>query len=404
MLGQELSLKGRKVGIIGFNARPIASSIKALGGTTYVSDYWGDSDLAACSDEWIAVLSPLPGSRQRGSLENPVHVSLSQNFLAAFSEIDLDHILIGSGFDDHSESLLDIQKQFGLTGNSVIQMSNARQKDRIKQILEETKLDIRMPLSRYCSSFDQVMTETAKIGFPCVVRPYTSGGGSGIRIFADSGKLEEYLSKREKFELIVQEYIGGRDISASVLATADQAKVLSIQGQLVGIPSAGRNCDFVYCGNYIPIALEASILTSITECSEILVNVLGLVGSNGLDFVLSNESEIVLLEVNPRIQGTLEMLERAGNTSVTRMHLDAVEGTFTDTIPSWQPTVKMILYARKDGVVPDLARYPSTVDRSPKGVVVNRGDPVCTIIATADSVRAGYSSACRTAMKIHRNL
>ncbi len=404
MTKPEISLKGKKVGVIGFNARPIACSIKRLGATTFVSDYWGDLDLASCSDEWIAVLSPIPGSRQRGSLENPVHFSLTENFLAAFSEMELDYILVGSGFDDHTSSLESIHKQYGITGNSPKHMKKSRNKKRIEQIIKARDLKIRLPVSYRCSSYSQVEKKVQKMGFPCVVRPCTSGGGSGVKLFTNWERLIQYLDNREKHDLVVQEYITGRDLSVSVLSTGTKSIALSLQAQLIGMPSSGRNCDFVYCGNYLPVNLSKSHIASMNEASAMINNELQLVGSNGFDFVLGANSEIILLEVNPRIQGTLELLELAGNISITKMHIDSTTGSLPKIIPEWKPTVKMISYAQKNGTVPDLSKYPSTVDRSPKGVSVLRGDPICTVIDTSRDVLKSYTKVVHIIQEINASI
>ncbi len=395
-------LKDKKVGIIGFNARPIACSVKRLGAVTYVSDYWGDLDLAACSDEWISVLSPIPGSRQRGSLEDPVHVSLTDNFLTEFTDVGFDYVLIGSGFDDHPDSLAMISKEFSLTGNDESQFRRARNRGLIEKHLKGTV--IRIPRQIQCASYADVLKASERIGFPCVVRPRTSGGGSGIRLFHDTGSLEQYLSHREKFNLVVQEYILGRDLSVSVLCTGESSKVISLQGQLIGMPSAGRNCDFVYCGNYIPIAVEESVSDLVRKTSEVLTKELGLVGSNGIDFVVADDLSVYLLEINPRLQGTLELLERAGSISISEAHIDAVSGHLPSNTPNWKPTVKMVVYARRDGTVPDLQQYPNSVDRSPEGVVVQTGDPICTIVESLNDLTTTYSQVIRVADRIQKAL
>ncbi|MBN2229665.1 MAG: ATP-grasp domain-containing protein, partial [Candidatus Thorarchaeota archaeon] len=232
MIPQKAMLKEKNIGIIGFNARPIACSIKALGGKTYVSDYWGDIDLVACSDEWTTVLAPKPGCRQRSSQERPIHLSLSDNFLSAFPDIEFDAILIGSGFDDHSSSLHRIQKNYGLSGNSPPMISSARNRKKIQSIINEDNLPARMPRSYKCRSVQHLLRSAIKVGFPCVVRPCTSGGGSGIRSFPDFETMAQYFDSRKSVELIVQEYIHGCDFSVSALGTGEEAKVLSIQSQL----------------------------------------------------------------------------------------------------------------------------------------------------------------------------
>ncbi|MHA2081177.1 MAG: hypothetical protein ACW99H_08545, partial [Candidatus Thorarchaeota archaeon] len=94
-------LKGKSVGVIGFNARPIACSAKKAGATVFVSDYWGDDDLSACCDDWIAVLSPTVGARQRQPLDTPLHETLVENLFYLTKKQKLDYVLVGSGFDDH---------------------------------------------------------------------------------------------------------------------------------------------------------------------------------------------------------------------------------------------------------------------------------------------------------------
>ena len=115
-------LKNKSVGVIGFNARPIACSAKRAGANVYVSDYWGDDDLTACCDDWVAVLTPTRGSRQRQPLGTPLHESLVENLLHLTKERHLDYVLVGSGFDDHIDSLAPLQKEGLLVGCSPNQL------------------------------------------------------------------------------------------------------------------------------------------------------------------------------------------------------------------------------------------------------------------------------------------
>lgn len=393
-------LNGKKVGIIGFNARPIASSVKRLGAQTYVSDYWGDTDLANWSDEYVTVLSPVPGTRPRGVLETPVHILLAENFVNVFSKVKFDYVLVGSGFDDHADALGQIAKGFPITGNSPMQMKRARDKKSLQSIAERS--NIRIPRTIPVSNKDEIRKVADDLGFPIVLRPRVSGGGSGIRVFSNPVSLEASLEKRDDFELFVQEYVSGIDISASVLASHDRAITLSVQGQLIGMPSAGRNCDFAYCGNYTPVDLPDEVLSRVTEFSELLVTSLRLVGSNGIDYMLGDDGEIYLIEVNPRIQGSLELLEIVSDVSVSAMHLQACSGILPESLPVWNPGVKMIVYAGRDGIVRDLDQFQPVVDISAPGIAVNRGDPICTIIRTGSSVRAAYRAAFQTRRDISR--
>ncbi len=204
--------------------------------------------------------------------------------------------------------------------------------------------------------------------------------------------------------LILQQYIRGRDISCSVLSTGTEARAVSVQGQLIGLPSAGRNCDFVYCGNYYPSVLNSVTEQKIIEVSENLSVQLGLKGSIGFDFVVDESNVIWLMEVNPRIQGTLEMIEIAGNISITEQHIRAANSDLIEEMPTLVPSVKMIVYSRRAGCITNLSSFPNTFDKSPVGVLVNRGDPICTVINTSKTREECYLQTHEAACAIQKSI
>ena len=91
MKRNQSSLKGKKIAVVGFNARPIACSAMKTGAEVFVSDYWGDEDLFTCATKCVSILNPEPGTRQRQTLESPVHVSLIDNLLDLFDMIKYDN-------------------------------------------------------------------------------------------------------------------------------------------------------------------------------------------------------------------------------------------------------------------------------------------------------------------------
>ena len=110
------------------------------------------------------------------------------------------------------------------------------------------------------------------------------------------------------------------------------------------------------------------------------------------------------MEVNPRIQGTLEMLEIAGDISITEQHVKATNQEMIEKIPSFSPTVKMIVYSRITGRITDLSTISDTFDKTPTGVFVNRGDPICTIIKSGRNLADCYNRTYDTAISIQRSI
>ena len=141
-MNKHLSLLDRKkVGVIGFNARPIAASLRRQGAQTFVSDYWSDLDLASASTECITVLSPVPGVRQRQPLDLPLHEALVENFEVLTKNQDLDFVIIGSGFDDHSDSLNDLHRRGLLIGSSPSSMKKARDLESVDKLSSKPSLN-----------------------------------------------------------------------------------------------------------------------------------------------------------------------------------------------------------------------------------------------------------------------
>lgn len=399
-------LAGKKVGVIGFNARPIAASLSRAGAESYVSDYWGDSDLKEVSTDCIAILSPVPGLRHRQPLDIPLHLSLIENFFLLTKNVELDYILIGSGFDDFSESLIPLHESGLLVGSEPTRMEKSRNLSLVSKLMPNEFQNI--PHRQDVRSTEELLQKSEEVDFPYLIRSSHSGGGSGINFIGrqeDLDKITNRLSKTLKQpHLILQQYIRGRDISCSVLSTGTEARAISVQGQLIGLPSAGRNCDFVYCGNYHPSGLDSVIEQKIVEIAEILSIQLGLQGSIGFDFVVDESNAIWLMEVNPRIQGTLEMIEIAGNISITEQHVRAANKDLIEDIPTLCPSVKMIVYSRRIGRVPNLSSFQKIFDKSPAGVLVNRGDPICTVINTGKSRIECYLKTHEAACVIQRSI
>jgi len=404
MTQRSSNLNGKKVGVIGFNARPIAASLRKQSALTYVSDYWGDADLAEVSNDCIAVLSPQPGIRQRQPLDLPLYQALIDNFSILTKDVELDYVIVGSGFDDHSDSLKPFRKKGILVGTPPNQMRKSRDFALLSKLVSDKLCTI--PRRREYETTEELHDNSSSLKYPCILRPKHSGGGSGVRLLRNLGDMTRITNAQldKQFSYVVQEYIRGRDLSCSVLSTGKDARAISIQRQLIGMPSAGRNCDFVYCGNGYPVDLDPVVAQKIIEISEYLSVKLGLQGSNGFDFVVDESDNVWLMEVNPRIQGTLELLEIAGDISITEQHLKSSEGQLIEKIPTFNSAVKLIVYSRKTGLIPDLSLYSDTFDRSPEGIQVNQGDPICTVIKSGGELLDCYQKSCETASAIQRKV
>jgi predicted ATP-grasp superfamily ATP-dependent carboligase len=364
-----------------------------------VSDYWGDADLAKCCKFFVSLLNPRLGRRQRGSaLKHDLATGLVDNFLNMCEAENVDAIMVGSGLDDSPREIDRLDALCDVVGNDAARFEEARNPERVKAAAEAT--DLRTPARSNFASVDNAIAVAREIGYPCVIKPRQSGGGAGIRFVRSEAELRQSLSNVRPTAVYLQQYIRGLDLSCSVLGTGERAFTLSLQGQLIGMPSSGRPCDFVYCGNYAPVDVTEGKARSIAESCEDLCLSLSLKGSSGVDLVLDQKGEIWLMEVNPRLQGSLEMIEHGSGASVTLLHYLSWLGELPTEKPPTVPAVRMIVYANRTGAVGNLSALRNIADVTPEGVLVRRGDPVCTVVMTGKSVSECCTAAIASANQV----
>ena len=126
-----------------------------------------------------------------------------------------------------------------------------------------------------------------------------------------------------------------------------------------------------------------------------MINVPGLRGLIGLDFRLKGD-DIYLTEVNPRYTASVEILELAGGRSFLNSAINHV-GEANRSSGRSRPKIvaKQILYAAKSQPIGDLSRrvtignpwqIPVIADVPMPGTVVESGWPICTVMASAQSL------------------
>lgn len=258
-------------------------------------------------------------------------------------------------------------------------MKTCKDKEKLFRIAD--KLGIPHPLTRRVRKLDKALEAALDIGYPVVLKPAFGGGGTGIRLAKSPDELERFfrriLSRGDKESLYVQQYIRGIDASASILSNGNEARCLTVNEQIIGDKRLGVPRPFGYCGNIIPLN-RPKFESNIAEYSRKICEEIGLVGSNGVDFVLSDRP--YLMEINPRFQSTIDCVERLLGINLVEEHIRACSGELADYRQPKGYAVKLILYAKREVKTPNLKKIPDIVDITPQGSIVGKGHPICSIL------------------------
>ncbi len=242
-------------------------------------------------------------------------------------------------------------------------------------------------------------TRHASAGVRWLRKPRRGGGGSGVKEWKPGAPLGPHE--------LVQERIEGVLASVAFVANGQRAVLLGMSRGLAGDPVFGAR-GHRYCGSIYPFSADPPLLERMRSIAGAVTEAFGLVGLNGIDFILK-AGEPYVLEVNPRYCASMELMERGGRLSLFEAHAAACGGALASFDPAPIPGVlgKAVLYAQRALVVSDSRAWllrDDVRDVPFPGVRIPRGHPVCTVFAGgADSVTC-YARLVAAASALEREL
>ncbi len=365
--------------IVGISARAAAESAARSGHPTRALDAFGDVDLRRCCQSFS--LGEFPGL-------DPREPSTTVRLFRASLQLDFDEVIYGSGFENHPECVREWEAA-GKTvlGNDSRTLKGIRDWSRFFDFLDSRHIP--HPETHYVHNLAEFdFGEADPRGF--LVKPSRSGGGHAVRRLDSLLSMDDWPQVYDK-PVLVQRYQEGLLASISFVSGRGIFQPISTTLQLVGNSSS----PYRYSGNIAPLSAEETILGEMTEAARSISEGFGLIGSNGVDFVIS-DGQPQVLEVNPRFQGSLEVVERASGTGVLDQHIKACRG---EELPERQPLTggfwgRRVVFAAQDGLVPRLTDLGFVRDISEKGTPVRNGQPLCTVLA-----RSQTTVACLCALR-----
>lgn len=267
---------------------------------------------------------------------------------------------------------------------------------------EMRRVGDKLRFARFCEERGYPHPETRREPSPetPLAKPRRGGGGRFNRV-AGSGEVPEEL-RREAGELVYQELVEGEVVSVSLLSDGSRAETVSINRSLSGVDACRPPARFVYCGNVTPYAgpggREAAAL------AEHLVEDLGLRGSVGVDMVLTDGGPVAL-EVNPRLQASLDTVEAAHGVDVVERQVAAARGEpgWGEDLSPFDPggaACRLVLYAPRDLEAPELSTE-GLRDVPPPGRRVEKGEPVCSVLRTGGTAGGAMSAAREAAERVY---
>ncbi len=360
-----------KLLLIGIDTRSMLNSALKLNYETYSTSYFSTSDTPTIKNQKI-ILKESDGE-SCGIFEDEFNaqdiLDISRDYID-----EVDYIIPISGISPSDFSKNDQKKILGNTDVEKVENKFKFYKEIGNEFLTPKTFILNDvdEASEICNNYEDIQF---------ILKPVQGSGGYGVKLLDNDCPIE---FSEKKF--ILQEYVNGINLSSSVLATKSDAKTI-MNSRLLNENDFEKNNSFVYAGNILPLTRESilanvndidAILGEMKSTAEGLARKFNLVGSNGVDYIL-NENGLYVIEINPRLQGTFECVEKSLGINMLEAHINACKGEMIEIPKPQYYSYKKIIYS------PTRMKYEkidldNIYDLPHIGSITEKGEPLLTII------------------------
>ncbi len=361
--------------VICSSSRSAVCSGRRAGYTVYALDNFKDADTIKCAEK-------------AGIIEN---LTEREIYGLADSFGDVDAVITGPGFEKLKfENMLNNRPE----------------------VMEKT--NDKLKIERRFRSMEIPIPETAPLNkarclkFPLMVKPRIGSGGIRNALIRNEEELDSFREKSNVNEFIAQEFVEGVPCSASLICTGDDAVVVALNEQLIGIPWLTR-LPFAYCGNITPFHTEFG--NEMIKYAKQIALEFKLLGSNGVDFILSQKG-VFVIEINPRFQGSLDTVELSTGISIFDSHVRSFAGELPVLRKASFFAAKAVLFADRNAVIDQdisnrLVQCMNTgraADVPQSGRTVRADEPVTTLLETGKTRKTAFEKVRKSALYIKNRL
>ena len=382
----------KKLLLIGIDTRSMLNSALQLDYEIYSTSYFSTSDTPTIKNQKIILNESADESC--GIFENEFN---PQNLLDIPRDYidEVDHIIPISGVSPSDFSKNDRKKILGTSD-----VENIEDKFKfVKRIENKFLTPMTFRLSDIGEAFE-ISENYNDIQF--ILKPVKGSGGYDITLLDN---VEELQFSDNEF--ILQEYVEGINLSSSLLASQNDSKTI-INSRLLTENDFEKNNSFIYVGNILPLTYE-SIMAKVNDIDEVvhqmkttsekLAKEFKLLGSNGVDYVL-NENGLYVIEINPRLQGTFECVEKSLGINMLDAHIKACHGEIVDIPKPKCYSYKKIIYS------PTRMKYEkidldNIYDLPHIGSITEKSQPLLTIIDTDEDFKELFEKVESATKKVN---
>ncbi len=211
-----------------------------------------------------------------------------------------------------------------IIGTDCEAIDKAENRDSFEKIL--TDLGIPQPQGKAVTNIEDGVEAAKKIGFPVLVRPSFVLGGRAMQIVTTEEQLRTYLKTAVEIDedkpVLVDKYIQGKEVEIDAIC---DGRDVFVPGIMELVERTG-----VHSGDSISVyptfSISNKVKGTILQYAKQLGLGIGIVGLYNIQFIVDENDNVFIIEVNPRSSRTVPFLSKATGYSLADIATEVIMG------------------------------------------------------------------------------
>jgi carbamoyl-phosphate synthase large subunit len=261
------------------------------------------------------------------------------------------------------------------------------------------KLGIPMPQSEPCYSVEEAEKIAEKLGYPVVLRPaYTMGGTGGgiaynveeLRIIVSRGLAASLVHQ----VLVEESVLGWEELELEVVRDQKNQKITVCF--IENIDAMGVHTGDSFCAAPM-LTVPEPLQKRMQELSYKIVDAIGVVGGTNIQFAHNlKDDRLVVIEINPRTSRSSALASKATGFPIARISTKLAAGITMDEIPYWRKGTLEKYEPWGEYVVIKFARWAFEKFPSAKDIIGTQMKAVGEVMSIGKTFKEAFQKAIRS--------
>ncbi|MBQ0041493.1 MAG: carbamoyl-phosphate synthase large subunit [Clostridiales bacterium] len=211
-----------------------------------------------------------------------------------------------------------------IIGTDCEAIERAENRDSFEKLLKD--LGIPQPKGRAVTKIEDGVAAAAEIGYPVLVRPSFVLGGRAMQIVNGEEQLRHYLHTAVEIDedkpVLVDKYIQGKEVEVDAIC---DGRDVFVPGIMELVERTG-----VHSGDSISVyptfSISNKVKGTILQYAKKLGLGIGIIGLYNIQFIVDENEDVYIIEVNPRSSRTVPFLSKSTGYSLADIATEVILG------------------------------------------------------------------------------